>query len=470
MKSANKSLTPSLTVNSNSDGSGKEFRMPLWLTVTIILLGLAFMSWQLILFSGASDYSDSFTYYEAWEDLKTLHPNQWRPPVYALLIGILKEIFGYGLSLAVLLVLQWGIYLYTLQAIWEINIMLGINRGLNSAAVLVFLLIPGFWVMNNFAMAECLAGCGIVWFIWACGRWHINHQVCYLYLSAFLMAGLIFTKPVMILLIPIFACYWLYVYHSNRSVIRNILLLVAAAVSLTVVYGFSIKRFHGVFALTRASADNQYYCLREDGIIIPEEIRDPQLRERFRPFYETDPGRHAPGMNLYKNELWQFGWKEKKQMAGEAIRLHPETAFRGTIIRFKDAASFSQFLAYEPYELPYATETTFNYPGYIGHIYPYPDIFSFPILVGWIISLCFSAIWIYRWIRNKRFPSLPFLIASTFIVGMTVSIAGAQDSWGRLVTPFNPLLPVMAANILSILYAKISSLRHRPSTVKKTLS
>ena len=45
-----------------------------------------------------------------------------------------------------------------------------------------------------------------------------------------------------------------------------------------------------------------------------------------------------------------------------------------------------------------------------GHIFPLHRYLWFPIWAGWLITILFSALWITRWIKRRRFPAIPYLI------------------------------------------------------------
>lgn len=423
--------------------------MPGWLMATIILSGLFFLGCQALMFGGCSDSGDSYTYFGAWENLKYFHPNQWRPPVYTIILGVATEIFDRQTALLFILILQWAVYLWAVTLLWDINRMLNISRKVNCVAIIAMML-PGFWVMNNIAVAESLCTSGVIYLVWLCGRLIESGKKRYLYLGLFLIATLIFTKPVFIILIPVMGIVYGIICHNNHHNLKVVMASILATVLLIVVYGFSIKKFYNVFGLTRAATDNMYYCLREDGLIIPDEIDDPSLREQFRPMYEKDPGRHSPGLNLYRPELYIFSWPEKKQLADRALKLHPWEALGGTFERFGDAAMFSQFLYPEPGELPYTYWYGLSPEKKSGIFYPFQLWLYFPIYVGWVIWLCFTILWCYKWHRQKVLPVLPCLISMLFFTGSVISIAGAQDSWGRLLSYFNPMLVIMAASVVTI--------------------
>lgn len=425
--------------------------MPKYFLVSLISIGLLLMLCQLISFGGCSDYGDCFTYFQAWDSIKTIHPNEWRPPIYPCLLGGISEQTGRQGALAATLILQWSAYIVALILVWDINRMLRIPRPVNMAAVSLLLLIPGFWYRNNLAVPESFCISGIILYIWLFGRYLTTRRNTFLLWINLLVITLIFTKPVFIILIPVTALAAVIAAWRRPRPLIIVISGMVAAMLLTLLYALAFRHCLGVFALTRATVDNSYYCMREDGLIRPDEIADSALREIFIPFYEANPGRHAPGENLFNQELHRFSLKDKKALADTALRLHLSEAIRGTIQRFRDAASFSHFSEPEPHELPYTGLLAVTPPGYIGYYSPFQQAHRFPIAAGWILWLCFSVAAVIRWRKSHRFPLLAMLVSAVYISLVTVSIAGAQDSWSRLISPVTPLLVVMAAYLAAII-------------------
>lgn len=428
-----------------------DYSMPNYFLASLITVGLLLMLCQLISFGGCSDYGDCFTYFQAWDSIKIIRPNEWRPPVYPLLLGGISEQVGRQGALAAMLILQWSAYIVALILLWDINRMLRIPRPVNMTAVSLLLLIPGFWYWNNVAVPESLCISGTILYIWLSGRYLTTRRNIFLLWINLLVITLIFTKPVFIILIPITMLAGIIAAWRRPKPLIIVISGMAAAILLTLLYALAFRHCLGVFALTRATVDNSYYCMREDGLIRPDEIADSALREIFIPFYEANPGRHAPGHNLFKTELFRFSLKDKKAMADTALRRHPAEAIRGTMLRFRDAASFSHFSEPEPHELPYISLLAVTPPGYIGYYSPFQRAHRFPIAAGWILWLCFSAAAVIRWRKSHTFPLLPMLVSAVYFSLVVVSIAGAQDSWSRLISPVTPLLVVMASYLAAII-------------------
>lgn len=429
----------------------KVSRMPIWLTITTILLGLGFLSLQGLVFSHGSMEMDSWSYPVAWENFKHGRIDMARPPVYAAIIGLMFDTITLGWTMIFLPCIQWCAYIASLQLVWIMNCWFGATPKINAAAVLSMLLIPGFWVLNNVAMAESLSLSGFVLLAWLTGRYIITRRKIYLFFSGVMLLLLVFTKPMFIFLIPILAAVWTYI--SWKSLSRMLISGVSIAVTVGLLIGYALwmERSHGVFALAIASTHNKYCCLRADGAIIPDEISDPAAREKYLGLYREDKGVQNPD-NRYMMEVYIFTWPEIKEIVETASANHPDAEIEGVCYRVKDSMIRSQFFFYL---LGYDEETdrqTANWLGFTknqvdGFIFPFHRYLWFPVWVTAVIWLLFSAIWIYRWMATRRFPAMAFFVSATIFTSYVTAIIGAQDLWGRIMTPVTPLIPVMAASV-----------------------
>lgn len=428
--------------------------MPLWLTILTVLLGAIWCAWQFNLFSKGSILSDGYSYFNAWESIKGGHTDPLRTPVYAIFVGMLKEAFGKETALRIIPVAHWIMYVASMQLIWQIDRHLRIRKGLNIAVIILLMTVPGYWCFNHITMAETFSTCGMTLLVWLSVRFSDTGRRVYLGCSGCALIMLIFTKPVFIFLIPILAIFWCTGARGRKGLVLSIVLTITAS-GLVATYLYLVNHTHTVVSMTMATSYNKYYCLRADGLIIPDEIEDARLREQFRPMYDSIPHGWIKSQP-YWQEMYRFNWPDLETMNRTAISNHPREAALGAIRRFNVSLGKSQFYSIEEdlgssdsYDRRYAgwNGLTFNGPG--GFIYPLHHLLWFPIWIGWVILLVYSGYWIRFWILRRQFPRVPFLIASTVFCAYVTVIIGAQDSWGRLMTPFNFLLPIMVSSLFS---------------------
>lgn len=430
--------------------------MPLWLSLIILLAALFFLSLQLVIFDNCSIVMDGYSYFDAWETLKSGRPDSLRTPIYPVLIGVIKEIFGKANALVIIPVLHWILYIVSLRGIWDIGNWIGLNRPANIVVMLVLIMIPGFWCFNHISMAEILSLSEMVLLLWLSGLYIKQNRVYLIYLSGATLIVMIFTKPMFIFMIPIMAAFWGVLWERGKSHLIAGAVSVLTSIILISAYCYCMARVYSVNSLTIASSYNNYYCLRVDGLILPEEIKNEDLRERFSHMYEKHPGGWDK-TQPYWDEMWQLSWQELDYLVETAVSNHPGEAVDGILNRFKKSMRASQF--YTPVEeLGLSPEydsvivgwdgISRNEPG--GYIYPMVRWLIVPMCIGGAIALVFIYLWLRNWLVTRRFPYLPALIAATYISAYVTTVVGAPDSWGRILTPVNPLLPIMAGSIVSM--------------------
>lgn len=427
--------------------------------LVIILFAALFLYLQMSIFQRASVLSDGYSYFDAWETIKGGHTDRLRTPVYAMLVGFLTELFGKDTALVIIPVIHWIIYIAALRAVWQIDNWIGISHWINCAVILTLVTVPGFWVFNHITMAETFSTCGIILLIWLSGRYLLGGEKSTLYCAGFTMVILIFTKPMFIFLIPVMALFWLIVCRRNRRHLIAAGISVTASTCMTAIYIYCMAHTYLVPSLSIATTYNQYYCMRAEGLIIPDEIDNSDLRERFQPLYDSIPGGWYK-TQPYWQEMWMFNWPDLDVLAKTAINHHPEKVLAATAQRFRTSLSTSQFyslvdeLGLSPeYDRMYANWNGIDHNREGGFIYPFHRLIRFPIWGGLVILSVFAIIWSYRWRRQHRLPALPALIATIYLTAYITTVIGAHDSWGRILTPVNPLLVMMAGSIASIIHS-----------------
>lgn len=464
------SLSPSCRNRQlKADSSRGDNSMPNWLTFITLLLALGFLSLQIYLFSGASIKSDGYSYFNAWESIKGGHTDFLRTPVYAIIVGILTEIFNQPTALIIIPILHWLLYLAMLCGVWQINTALDVKKSINCGVILSLMLIPGFWCMNNFTMAECLSQAGTIFLVWLSSRYILNPHQRWLYLSGLTLPLLLFTKPIFIILIPLMALFWGIICRHNKKHLKICSISIATTIGLAGVYLFCMAHTYTRPSFTIATAYNEYYCMRAEGLIIPDEIEDSVLREKFRPMYDSIPGGWLK-TQPYWQEIWKLNWQELDALAKTARKNHLPEIAESTVRRFCTSLNYSLFYSLvdelgvsKDYDQRFATWNGLSKNQDGGFIYPFHQRFNIPIWFGVVILFSFIAVWIFHWYHNRHFPALAALISAFFLSAYVTTIVGAQDSWGRILTPFSPLLAIMAGSLISIAYQrwttrKISSL------------
>lgn len=442
-------------------------RMPFWLTITTILLAVALLVWDYLLFDRATIQMDGFSYFQAWDRMKTLHTDVLRTPVYATFIGVLNELFGRNGALFIIPILQWIAYIGALQLLWQINFKLKIHKAANIAIIFAMFLFPGFWVFNNFTMAESLSTSAIILLIWLTIRYTEDKRKTHLIQAWLLVIILTMTKPMFILLIPVLVVFCIIVCWKNKVHLKISAWLLTLSCSVLGAYTYCMKHTYTMPVLTLASVWNEYVGFRYENLLRPEDIDDPELRAIFEPYYQAYPcGLHAK--EYWQEMQWGMNYTELYTLANLPWEKHPQETRMAILKRFPVEANTSHFHSlYNTFNIdPTISPQFIGWNGMTkndkdGYIMPLHAYLWYPIWVGWAITLAFSAVWITRWIRRRKFPPLAYFIAATMVTAYITVTIGAQDDWGRILTPFNPLVPIMAGSLISIFAHRIKLLYER---------
>jgi 4-amino-4-deoxy-L-arabinose transferase-like glycosyltransferase len=431
--------------------------MPRWVTLLTIILGVGFLTWQFIVFNKGTNSSDGESYYLAWECIKQGYPDPVRTPIYSIFVGLINDIVGKGYSLIIIPIIHWTLYLGTLQLMWRINCWLKISKGFNICAILSMLLIPGFWVLNHFTMAECMSICEIILLIWLSGRYILTNKQIYLISAGLLLPILFMTKPMFVMLIPVMFVFWGIVCWKKRRHLAISAGCSALSLLVLLVYILAFNHLYHIPSLTSASTWNEYIMLRSNGLITPQDIDDPELRKEFQPYYDDAPCGNK-SFNPYWHDVYGMGGATLYKLNQIAREKHPSEVRRMLAHQFVLAQPYSHFLSifndfgYDATTIPrYAHWNGMTWNQHNGYIYPLHKYLWYPLWAGELVLLLFAIISIRELILTKKIPSLRVLLVMMMFTAYVTAYLGSHDSWGRILTPLNPLIPIMAASVASFI-------------------
>ena len=230
--------------------------------------------------------------------------------------------------------------------------------------------------------------------------------------------------------------------------------LTAGMAAVICLYCMAMQHTHLVASPSQTADVNRYIQLREEGLMLPQDIEREDLREIIAGYYARDPGMWQP---VVPDSLWLemncINWPDIHWLNNNAMAHHPHESVMMYLRNFQRAADYDLF--YNPLYPPQAVQPLNNVwidtnpydPAVM--VYPFYRLFRPQIRVGYVIGLWFVALWLWRWWRSGRFPALAYAVAAAMAGGYAVSIMGAPDDWARLVTPVNMLLPIMSASIFA---------------------
>lgn len=430
-------------------------RFPVWLTVTTALIALFWIWLQMRICSTPSLSLDGWTYVQAMDSLTLLTPDEVRTPMLPLMLKICISILGWSWGLIAVMFINWGCYLLSLKAIWQIGWYLRLRPALTALVVLTLVIFPGFWVFNNMIMTECLSICSAILLLWLAARYLLSPSTVNVLISGGVLIFMVFLKPQLVFFLPLMCAFWLIAgWKRPRQLIAPAIVLILN-IFLIHLYTAEMHRIYGVSSLTHASTDNLYCLLRTDGLIIPEEIPDAHLRTQFQANYDSVPSGWDVKQRLkFSDEVATYTWADQQFLVDNALKRHPAAALRGAAVRL--GRSMTSLLFYRTADLAiFWPERDALYSAWSGldtsigvsFIYPLQNLNIIPIYVGVAIWALFTVVWISIAVRRRSFPLWQALLSATFLTCLLTAVVGAMDNWGRLLAPALWLLPLMLASV-----------------------
>ena len=429
--------------------------MPRAFFAALAAVSTALLVWQLVEYGGASQaFYDTPSYFRAWDYIKTIHSHQARPPVYPFFAGGLRDIVGVPAMRVIVALVQWVMFVAVLPLAWQLCRRLGAGVRLTGAAVSLFLLVPGFWVLNNVVLPESMCGSLLVLLMWLVMVTTDSGSRRAMLWCAVTIVVLTMSKPVFVYLVAVIPVVWFTTARKHGLRMRLPATLTAGMAAVICLYCMAMQHTHLVASPSQTADVNRYIQLREEGLILPQDIEREDLREIIAGYYARDPGMWQP---VVPDSLWLemncINWPDIHWLNNNAMAHHPHESVMMYLRNFQRAADYDLF--YNPLYPPQAVQPLNNVwidtnpydPAVM--VYPFYRLFRPQIRVGYVIGLWFVALWLWRWWRSGRFPALAYAVAAAMAGGYAVSIMGAPDDWARLVTPVNMLLPIMSASIFA---------------------
>ncbi len=379
----------------------------------------------LLINGGAQIWDDSPSYVNAWEDVSHFDINIYRTPVYPLLIGICKMVFGEELMLDAVVVAQIIIFLVSVWFLYKSSMLVTSSRYISFCATFAYAFFPDCRVYNTVIMTESLSISGMVFLMYLTLKALKSQSLKYPVLMCLVMLILLLLRPSFLFLIPIYIVGWGVLFFTRKSQrkLYGAGLIGISLVTLSLVgYACAFKAKYGVFGTSNVSIINNYYVCRQYGILEASVTDNPKLKEAVEKFYVKY------GRTNYAEALWRetnllfhsgdYELTDLNVLVGNSIAMHKATFAKSIVMRLLE----SRTVYWGPVKL-YA---------YLGFV---------------VIALFYI---VYVAIKRRTLPIISTYLLSCIVVLYVVSIIGAQDSWGRLTYPVFPCWLLLAAHFISL--------------------
>ena len=454
-------------------GDGSE-SMPREFFAALAAVSAALLVWQLVEYGGASQaFYDTPSYFHAWDYIKTIHSHNMRPPVYPFLVGGLRDLTGISTMRVIVALIQWALFVAVLPLAWQLCRRLGARVILSGVAVSLYLIVPGFWVLNNVVLPESICGSLIVLLMWLVMIVTDSGSRRAMAWSAITILALAMSKPVYVYLVAVIPVVWFTAARKHGMKMLFPATLAAGTVAVIGLYCLAMQHTHSVLSPSKTADLNRYILLREEGLMQPQDIERDNLRELIAQYSARDPG---SWQTFVPDSLWIetqcINWPDLHWLNNNAMTHHPWESVLMYLKNFSRSARYDLF--YSPlapagtHLPPYHVWVDMNVNDPAIMIYPLYRQIRPTIWVGWIIAFCFVMLWLWRWKHSGYFPAPAYAIGATLVGGYAVSIMGAPDDWSRLLTPINMLLPIMLASALAALWPRHALAKRKRNEKKST--
>lgn len=413
----------------------------------------------IIIFVDISIPPDGPGYIKAWDVFVNGKIDILRTPVYPIYLGVFKTLFGSEHFLLFSVIGQHIIYLISIYFFYKIAILITNSKNVSFYLTLFYTFFPGLCAWCNTIQTESLAISCNLFFVYWCLLLYQKGTIKRGFFVALWLSLLIMLRPIFLYLLPVWGVLWILCIFQTKKKIQAIygLVGVAFAFCLLLVYMFAFKKAHGIFAPTSVGTINNYYIARQYGLIDPSVIKNKALKleiqESIKKHGQCWEGKNDQHPN---GKLWgevhhffddNYSLKTMQDAVGASIKKNPIKRIKILGEQAYNGAPNRLFVNYVKGWL-YQINQMFNFITGIR----INNLYTFLLLYS-LVLFC----WMYK---NKVFAWYSLCLLLMGISNVIIVIFGAQQEWGRLLLPSQPLFIIMLGQLCMMFKVKSFSLSH----------
>lgn len=405
-----------------------------------------------VLMSGITS-NDTIGYFQAFDNLTRGEVHPTRTPVYPLIIGPARALAGELGGKAIVFLLQAAVFYLSIGWFRKLALELTDNRKIAFLLIAVYALAPGPIAMCFLLLTDSLALSGMTLALLLTLKALNNNRKAAAGLLV-LLPAMLMLRPIFLYLVIAFAILWIGVALTRRN--HRVIWLTGLASCLLCVICFwlhslKIEQATGYRGITTVAVVNNYFTVKDAGLIRRDEITDPAILEALdqidaRKAKAAISGEHFDGFTESSIIIHTATAGVAAEYFSEALRAHPAQTMRYMLLVRLPAVCRSEaiFGGGDSVELP---------TGYLG-----PNVGS-----TYLIFIIFLMVLIRRDIRHRQISAFGWFLAALFIGSNAVVILGAPANWSRLLMPDIPVLLLICGLVLSPLcrWLSIGNLRNR---------
>ena len=408
------------------------------------------MSIILIVFWGVPNHFDTDSYFNAWTNLKQGKIDIFRTPTYPIFIGLIQGLSGASLFKLAIVIAQYILFFVSIFFFYKITCHFIDNSKVCSFITLFYAICPGIISWNNLILTEPLAISGTVFLLYYSIRLYEKPMVKMALLYAFWLLFLIFLRPSFLYLFPALLFFWALsgLYGKARVFLLGILCTVFV-LCCEAFYICKFEKSYGVYSPSSVGVLNQYYIVRQHGLINVDGISNDSLRCELQRSIESN-GATTNNHDLLWTEGYDFisryGLKEVQTVISTTMKEHPVEMLKKALGRSIRAMHTPLFHSLIP-----VSGIVYYFVDFTG--FDFTDFLSMGLLYVFII------IYVIILIRNtlykkRKMPCLSMLLLLIGVGNLITVIIGAQESWNRLIVPSMPIYLLMFGQICTMFKVK----------------
>ena len=423
-----------LALRRNPFTDGQPSIQLIWL-YTIALAGSFFLLSALpVAFS-----NDSMGYVEAGKVFANGEIDILRTPFYSLFCHSLLGLPFLGYKS--IIICQYLLFLLSVQAFYHIARWMIHTPALRFIVSLAYILHPGIILWHGMILTESLAISGAIFLVYfmlcynSSPSWKSAIAVGITFLT------LLALRPSSIYLSPALGVFVGWALWKHRKYAGLLLAGCLLAALCTWSYCYAYQRKFGVFMPGYVTSLNQYWILRNTGIMQPSDSEDTDIRRDLEQYITEEDTRNG---EAFYNEFFFFidtyGVERTHRLVQSSLEKH-RVAYLSVLLKqaveTRNFPAFTYYIDAETMPLPLRL-----YVKLIFGIFTFHFHFIYLFLTGYAVA---AFLWMKRHSRISIMPCCLWMIVGA---NVSVSVFAAMGEWHRLIVPSMPLLFLMMAKAI----------------------
>lgn len=405
------------------------YRSPLLSYWTVVVLTAFLLAYTVYRVGFGAGTGDTMSYFESGDLLFSGDLDDVRPPVYPIVLHLLKAVFGFEGSRNAASILQIVLFAITIVYVNKtLRLLAPKHPRLCFWMTLMFILLQTerwhglWWVMLVISDLFAIAFAAFLTYcILRAAQSDVTTYRYAVWTSVWLLL-LVFCRPVMLCFVPVVLFFWFVLYLKFRRDVWRKCLIGVGGVALTVVligvYAYGLNKRYGIHSVSFVGSANNYALLRYAGLITPEDTDDPTFKAFLEKHYAIKSGgitteEQGLEMELLRDSPREFHCKVE-QVVNHVIQSHPKVVARAILNRYREVND------------------------------PYVSFVN--MLISVVVGVAVAFYYKYRQISPVPWTLFLFVLSLWFSV-----FIGANADWQRLSLPMTPMLTLLVGWALSLL-------------------